>query len=64
MAGRIPLAPAVVFTGGVALNAGVAHAIEQETGVKLLIPPEPQTTGALGAALLAAEKARAAPGTT
>jgi len=59
MAGRIPLVPVVVFTGGVALNSGVAHAIEQETGVKLLIPPEPQTTGALGAALLAAEKARA-----
>lgn len=58
MAGRIPLTPAVVFTGGVALNTGVARAIEQESGVKLQIPPEPQTTGALGAALLAAEQLR------
>jgi predicted CoA-substrate-specific enzyme activase len=59
MAGRIPLAPAVVFTGGVALNAGVARALERESGVRLSVPPEPQLTGALGASLLAADRARA-----
>ena len=61
MAGRAPLTPGVVFTGGVALNSGVARAIERETGVTLLIPPTPQTTGALGAALLAASQARQGP---
>jgi predicted CoA-substrate-specific enzyme activase len=43
----------VAFTGGVAKNAGMVAALEKELGTKLLVPPEPQITGALGAALLA-----------
>ncbi len=58
MTGKIGMTNDVVFTGGVARNAGVARAIEAETGVRLLIPPDPQITGALGAALIAADKAK------
>jgi (R)-2-hydroxyacyl-CoA dehydratese activating ATPase len=58
MAGKISLQREVVFTGGVARNAGVARALEREAGIRLLVPPDPQITGAIGAALIAAEKAR------
>jgi len=44
----------VVFTGGVAKNAGVKHFLESEIKLPILIPAEPQIMGALGAALLAA----------
>lgn len=57
MSGRVPLNSDIVFTGGVARNAGVVRAIEKETGHTLLVPEDPQSTGALGAAILAAEKA-------
>ena len=43
----------VVFTGGVAKNVGIKKALEDEIGVDILVPREPQLTGALGAALLA-----------
>ncbi|MDH4163832.1 MAG: acyl-CoA dehydratase activase [Nitrospirota bacterium] len=56
MTGKVGLQKDVVFTGGVAKNAGVARAIEQETGVRLQIPSDPQVTGALGAALIAYDK--------
>ena len=43
----------VVFTGGVAKNSGVKKALEEVSGMELLVPIEPQITGALGAALKA-----------
>jgi predicted CoA-substrate-specific enzyme activase len=43
----------VVFTGGVAKNMGMKKALEEEIGLKVLIPSDPQVVGALGAALLA-----------
>jgi len=43
----------VVLTGGVAKNVGVKRALEDEIGLQILIPEEPQTMGALGAAILA-----------
>ena len=43
----------VVFTGGVAKNAGIKKALEDELGTKILVSEEPQIVGALGAALLA-----------
>ncbi|MFC1847794.1 acyl-CoA dehydratase activase [Chloroflexota bacterium] len=43
----------VVFTGGVAKNAGVKNSLETGIGLPILIPDEPQIMGALGAALLA-----------
>jgi predicted CoA-substrate-specific enzyme activase len=53
MAGRSVAAP-VVFTGGVALVPGMKEALEVALGTSVEIAPQPQTTGALGAALLAA----------
>ena len=45
----------VVMCGGVARNAGVVDAIEKELGRKITVAPNPQLTGALGAALIAFE---------
>jgi (R)-2-hydroxyacyl-CoA dehydratese activating ATPase len=45
--------PDVAFTGGVANNLGVRRILEEKVGYPLLIPEIPQSTGALGAALLA-----------
>ena len=53
---RIGLRPDVALTGGVAKNGGIADALGRELGVELLIPPQPQLTGALGAALFARER--------
>ena len=44
---------ALVFTGGVAKNVGVREALEEASGMEVLVPEEPQITGALGAALSA-----------
>lgn len=54
LAGRNLEAP-VVFTGGVALVAGMASRLEKKSGVKIKVSPQPQFTGALGAAILAVE---------
>jgi len=43
----------VVFTGGVAKNIGAKWFLEQEIGLKIVVPEEPQIIGCLGAALLA-----------
>jgi activator of 2-hydroxyglutaryl-CoA dehydratase len=56
MTGKVGLNREVVFTGGVARNAGVVRALEAETGLALRIPADPQMTGALGAALIAADR--------
>jgi len=42
-----------VITGGVARNEGVVRTLEEKLGVKILLPANPQTVGALGAALIA-----------
>lgn len=55
MAGR-NVEPPVRFTGGVALVTGMAAAREKVLRVPVQLVPEPLFTGALGAALLAAEK--------
>ncbi len=57
MARRLTIKPKVVFTGGVAKNAGVKKSLEMAlaNGLVIEVPPEPQIIGALGAALLAAE---------
>jgi len=47
----------IVFSGGVARNIGVAKAIEEELGKKILSPENPQLTAALGAAVFAFEAA-------
>lgn len=55
MAGRVGVVPEVVMTGGVARNQGVVKSLEQKTGYSILVPSDPQITGAVGAALIAAE---------
>jgi predicted CoA-substrate-specific enzyme activase len=52
MARRLKVEPDLVFTGGVARNAGVVKAIEEQMGREVLVPDEPLLSGALGAALL------------
>jgi predicted CoA-substrate-specific enzyme activase len=49
--------PPVVFTGGVARVSGMRAALESAFGQRVVVAPDPQLTGALGAALLAAEMA-------
>jgi predicted CoA-substrate-specific enzyme activase len=55
MARRLKIRSEVIFTGGVAKNVGVKRALENEFGMDITLPDEPQIIGALGAALLAAE---------
>jgi len=50
---RVRLEKEVAFTGGGARDVGLVRSIEDKLGEKLLVPPEPVLTGALGAALLA-----------
>jgi predicted CoA-substrate-specific enzyme activase len=52
LAGRKVEAP-IVFTGGVARVSGMEAALQTALGQPVAIAPEPQMTGALGAALLA-----------
>jgi len=52
MAGRTMRGP-VVFTGGVALVAGMQSALEDALGLQVVIPQEPHMTAAFGAAILA-----------
>lgn len=54
----------MVMTGGVAQNVAAVHYIEKALGVTLIIPSNPQTAGAYGAALIARDEllsARTAP---
>jgi activator of 2-hydroxyglutaryl-CoA dehydratase len=53
MVQKLKVEPDIVFTGGVAKNAGVVRALEENLGYKVFVPEEPLLTGAAGAALLA-----------
>jgi predicted CoA-substrate-specific enzyme activase len=53
MSARIGLKDEIIFTGGVARNPGVHKALEEVIGRKILVPSDPEYTGALGAALIA-----------
>lgn len=55
---RLDRTPDVAMSGGVALNIGVVHAMEQEMGCHILVDPLCQSAGAIGAAVLAWEKRR------
>lgn len=58
MVRQIKIIPEVIFTGGVAKNIGVKKALENilAGGIVIKVPEEPQIIGAIGAAILAAEK--------
>ena len=49
----IGVKPPVAMTGGVAKNPAVVKLMGDRLGLPLFLPPEPQITGALGAALIA-----------
>ena len=55
MARQAGLNQNVAFVGGVAKNVGIKIALEKELGILLYVPPNPQITGALGAALINCE---------
>ena len=57
LARQLKVEPPVVFTGGVAKNAGMVKAMETVLGMPVLVPEEPLITGALGAAILARDQA-------
>ncbi len=52
LAGRA-VSPPVYFTGGVALQPGMARALAEVLACPVRVAPQPQFTGALGAALSA-----------
>ncbi len=47
----------VAMSGGVARNPGVVRAVGEAVGCEIQVPDEPDTVGALGAALIARERA-------
>ena len=53
---QVGMTPPVVMSGGVAKNAGVVRVLERLLETEVILPPEPQIVGALGAALFAAEE--------
>lgn len=53
LAKRVGVEDQVYFDGGPALNRGLVAAIEDELQRKLVVPEHPQTTTAIGAAMLA-----------
>jgi predicted CoA-substrate-specific enzyme activase len=58
LAARVGIEPAVVLTGGVALNPGLVAALEELGTCRVTVPSDPQVVGALGAALFARQKGR------
>jgi len=59
---RIGIKKDVAMTGGVALNSGLVHILEQELGFQVLVPDSPQSVLALGAAVIARENIEAGAG--
>lgn len=51
LASRLGINGPCVFTGGLAGNKAMATCLEKELGYPVLLPPVPQLTGAIGAAL-------------
>lgn len=59
MVRRIGLVKELVLTGGCSKNEGLAKALEKKLGVTVtMLPQDPQIAGAVGAALIASEKAK------
>jgi len=53
---QVGLEEECAITGGGALDEGLIMRVEEKLGVHLVVPPQPQITAALGAALVAAER--------
>jgi predicted CoA-substrate-specific enzyme activase len=54
MVRRVGIERDVVLIGGVAKNVGFVEALKRELATDIVVPPDPEYVGALGAALLAA----------
>jgi len=50
------LAGIVIFTGGVAMVSGMDTALQAALEKSVTVSPDPQMTGALGAAILASKR--------
>ncbi len=50
---RVGLELPAAVTGGVAMNSGVVRALESRLETRVVVPEDPQLTGALGAAMIA-----------
>jgi len=59
LAKRIPLHDECVFTGGLAVSPSFAAILSEELGMPVNVPEDPQVVGALGAALISLDAARA-----
>jgi len=55
---RVGLVKECAISGGGALNAGLVKSIKEKLGIQLLVPPQPQSITALGAAIMAEERHR------
>lgn len=55
---RVGLEPEITFTGGVSRNVGMVRALEEKLGRTINVSEESHFMGALGAALLALERAQ------
>lgn len=58
MVHRLGVNPDVVLVGGVAKDVGFISSLKRKLGVDILIPNDPEYAGALGAALVAAGRAK------
>ena len=56
---RVGLEKDCAISGGGALNIGLVKSVEEKLGVPLLVPPQPQFINAIGAAIMAEERAKA-----
>ncbi|MBI4287700.1 MAG: 2-hydroxyglutaryl-CoA dehydratase [Chloroflexi bacterium] len=61
MAKGVGVRPTVMMSGGVAKNQGIVQVLNRMLGTDMVIAPEPQIVGALGAALFALEEVEGAP---
>lgn len=53
---RLGFSTPLVFSGGVAYNRCIVTLLAEKLGVEVLLPPQPQLVGALGAALVAEKR--------
>ena len=56
MVRRVGLHPDVILIGGVGYNVGFKRSLEEDLGMKIMVPEHPEYVTALGAAIVAAEK--------
>jgi len=54
--GTVGIKSDTVVTGGVAKNVAIVKELESKIGLSIIVPQEPQTVGALGAALFARDR--------